>query len=129
MCRPLKDFDCSLCARHFVNATYAVHGDTLAPICDTCAYRNEVDFMKRQHVSGAKCSVYGPQELKRGAEIVSWPGKVLGKILSVGYTPHPLTRRSFWGKRFHCQIIDLHGNRWAGWIAEGVISNLKPCKA
>jgi hypothetical protein len=124
MCRPIVDFTCHLCNKPQLQATYAIDASN-NKVCDKCTYRATVDNMKRAHNSGAKFGIYGPQKLTRGASVSNWPGAMLARVVSVGGVHH-WTRRSAWGERYYCKLIDLHGNLWGGYIGEGLASTIKP---
>jgi hypothetical protein len=84
--------------------------------------------MDEAHRTGNRFTVYGPRELRRGATVTDWPGAELGRITTVGTRPHAWTtrHRSTWGERYYCTMVDTAGNRWAGWVAAGMASNVRP---
>ena len=120
MCRPLSDFVCDDCQRPFTQVAYASRREG-GKICDDCAHASELASI----ASGDAWTIYGPSKLTHGAEVTTWPGRKLGTITGIGAKPHPWTRRSHWGEKYHCDVRMVDGSRWSGWIGEGTASNIK----
>lgn len=118
--RPKETYRCGHCGEPKVDTYYAIDRFSEKRICDDCAHVNEVNTIK----CGKRYTVYGPQDLRRGAKIVTWPGRELGTVLSVGGV-HPWSKHSFWGEKHYCRLKMVDGSTWGGYIGEGVASNIK----
>lgn len=123
--RGRMSYTCARCGDLRTRSEYSI-GPEGEYRCDACSLIIELTSMSNAHKLGEPYGVY-PSVVTVGGSIRTWPGGHLGSITAVGDKPHPFTLQGRQGdRRYHCHVIDVDGNYWYGWLAEGVASTLKP---
>lgn len=91
--------------------------------CYDCCHAAEIKAMKDR--SGLFTAYLSCD----GKSVTSWPGGILGQVISSRETAHAFGRRhSINGKRLTINVKDVHGELWHGKGYAGVYIHLYPMK-